>query len=83
MAVTKKDLLFWVGIITAIWFALWGMVWVYYVALVIAYPFGVASFLIWRNIRADLKARNRFIPVILLAGFIFSLLSLITLLIYN
>jgi hypothetical protein len=83
MKVTKNDLLFWTGIATAIWFAWTGMVWTYNAALIIAYPIGLASFFIWRHIKADNKPRNKFIPGILLVGLTLSLSVLVYLLIFD
>ena len=83
MTVSKKDILFWIGIITAIWFAWTGMVWTYNAALIIAYPIGLTSFLIWRNIKKENKARNKFIPRILVTGLTLSLLTLTYLLLFD
>ena len=83
MTVSKNDILFWTGIITAIWFAWTGMVWTYNAALIIAYPIGLTSFFIWRNIKTNNKARNKFIPIILVIGLTLSLLTLTYLLIFD
>jgi hypothetical protein len=83
MAISKKDILFWTGIVTAIWFAWTGMVWTYNAALLIAYPIGLISYLIWRNIRKDNYPRNKFIPRILLFGLTLSLSVLVYLLIFD
>ena len=83
MTVAKNDILFWTGIITAIWFAWTGMVWTYNAALIIAYPIGLTSFFIWRNIKRDNKARNKFISRILIIGLTLSLLTLTYLLLFD
>ncbi len=83
MKITNTDLLFCIAIITATWFALTGIVWTYYACLVIAYPFGLASFLIWRSIKKDGKSRNRFIPIILIIGLVLSISVLVYLLLFN
>jgi hypothetical protein len=80
---TKSNLLFWIGIITATWFALTGIAWAYYACLVIAYPFGLTSFLIWRSIKRDGKSRNKFIPIILIIGLVFSISVLLYLMLVD
>jgi nicotinamide riboside transporter PnuC len=83
MEIKKNDILFWIGIITSLWFAWTGMVWTYYACLVVAYPVGLVSFLIWQKIKTDNKPRNRFIPRILSVGLILSISVLIYLLIFD
>ncbi|MFT3680843.1 MAG: hypothetical protein QM791_11260 [Ferruginibacter sp.] len=83
MTVKKNDILFWTGIVTAVWFAWTGMVWTYWAALVIAYPVGLVSFFTWRKIKNDNRPRNKFIPGILVTGLILSVTVLIYLLIFD
>lgn len=83
MEVNYNNLLFGLGIITATWFLLNGIVWIYYFALIFAYPIGVISLLIWLKIRKDKKSRNKLIPTILLIGLISSLSTLIYLFIFD
>ncbi len=83
MKVTRNDVLFWLGILFALWFMLTGMVWVYFAALFVGYPFGLISFLFWRSIKKDGKKRNQVIPVLLLVGLAASLTALVFLLIWN
>ena len=83
MNASKTTILFWIGIVTAIWFAWTGMVWTYYACLIIAYPFGLTSFVIWRKIKRDGKSRNKFIPGILIVGLTLSISVLTYLLIFN
>lgn len=73
MKITKNDLLFILAVLFALWFSALGIIWVYWVALVCAYPLGIISFLIWRNIRKDGKKRNIAIPIILIIGLLSSL----------
>jgi hypothetical protein len=68
MGIKKNDLLFILATILAFWFAFTGIFWAYWFALIIAYPAGIASFFIWRNIKKDRKKRNMVIPVILVIG---------------
>lgn len=83
MRISKNDVLFYVALLCAIWFAWMGMVWTYWAALVVAYPFGLISFLIWRTLRRDNRKRNRVIPVLLSIGLVLSMLVLIYLLIWD
>jgi len=83
MKTKQNGILFWIGIVTAIWFALAGMVWAYWACLIIAYPVGLISYFIWRSIKSDNKQRNKFIPAILLIGLALSISVLIYLLIFG
>jgi hypothetical protein len=83
MIVTKNDILFWIGIVTGIWFAWTGTVWTYWAALIIAYPAGLASLLIWTKTKSEKKRRTKYIPIILAVGLIVSLSSLTYLLIFD
>lgn len=83
MKVNKNDILFLLGICFAIWFALTAMLWTYWIALIVAYPIGILSFIIWRIIRTENKPRTRFIPIILSFGVVLSLVVLVVLLIWN
>ena len=73
----KNNILFVLAIVFALWFAFTGIFWVYYIALFAAYPFGIASFFIWKNIKKDGRKRNTVIPVLLLIGLLCSLAMLI------
>jgi len=83
MTIKKEDLLFWLGILTAIWFAWTGMVWTYWAVLIIAYPIGAVSFLIWTKIKSENKPRTKYILIILGIGLILSISTLIYLLIFD
>lgn len=73
---TINNILFVLAIVFAFWFAVIGIFWVYWMALYIAYPFGVVSFFIWKNIKKDGRKWNTVIPVLLLIGLVFSLAML-------
>jgi uncharacterized lipoprotein NlpE involved in copper resistance len=77
MSSRKNDILFWVGIVTALWFAFAGVFWILPLALVYAYPIGLFSLLCWYIIRHQGKMRTRAIPTILVIGLISSLLALV------
>jgi hypothetical protein len=83
MTITKNDILFWTGILLALWFGLTGIAWTYWAALIIAYPAGLASFLIWRSIKSEKKRRTKIIPIILMVGLIVSLSTLTYFLIFD
>ncbi len=73
----KNNILFVLAIIFALWFAVTGIFWLFWIPLLISYPFGVASFFIWKNIKKDGRKRNTVIPVLLLIGLLCSLAMLI------
>jgi O-antigen/teichoic acid export membrane protein len=83
MIVRKNDILFFIGITTAIWFAWTGMVWTYAAALIIAYPVGLISLFIWTKIRNENRPRTKYIPIILLIGLTLSLSTLVYFLIFD
>jgi hypothetical protein len=83
MTLKKNDILFWTGIITAIWFAWTGMVWTYSAALIIAYPVGLTSFFIWLKVKNDNQPRNNYILRILIVGLILSISVLAYFLIFD
>jgi hypothetical protein len=71
--------LFILATITACWFAFTGVFWTYWIALFIAYPFGIVSFCIWKKIKADGRKRNIVIPIVLGVGLLSSLIALVLL----
>lgn len=81
MKVTKNDIFFIFSLISAIWFALIGIIWVYWIA-VIAYPFGGLSFFLLTRMKEE-SLRTKIIKVVLIVGLIASLSSLVFLLIYH
>jgi hypothetical protein len=48
MSFTKFDFNFIVALILAIWFSVAGMGWAYYAALIVGYPAGILSLILWR-----------------------------------
>lgn len=83
MKLSRNDILFFISLLLAVWFVLFGMIWMYWAALIIAYPAGLLSYLIFKAIRSDNKKRNKVIPIILAIGLILSVIVLIGLLITN
>jgi hypothetical protein len=81
--ITKSDVFFYASLVLALWFALAGMVWAYYAALFIAYPFGIISFILWRIIRKEGRKRIRILPIVLGTGLTLSLVALVSLLIWG
>lgn len=69
----KNDVLFLLGLIAAVWFALTAWIWAYYAALFISYPFGLIAFFIRRSLRNNEAPRNNIISGILISGLIFSI----------
>lgn len=83
MNIVKNDILFALGATSAVWFALTSMFWWYWLALIVAYPFGFAAFLIWLIIKQDNKKRNTIIPITLIIGTVLSLGMLLYIIIAN
>jgi 4-hydroxybenzoate polyprenyltransferase len=83
MSNDKNAVLFYISFILAVLFLIYGLVWVYFFALIFAYPLGLVSFIIWRKIKSDNKKRNSSISAVLIAGVVLSMLSLIITLIAN
>ncbi len=77
MKPTKNDMLFGIALLFALWFMACGIFWVYWFALIFAYPFGITSLAIWFCIQKDSRKRNRAIPIILIAGLLLSLAMLL------
>jgi hypothetical protein len=79
----RNTILFIIGVLCSLWFAVMGIYWVYFAALFIAYPVGLIGLLCWFLIRNENKKRTKAIPVILSIGVAVSLSVLIVLLITN
>lgn len=71
-----SNILFTLGVLLALCFALLGMLWAYYVALILAYPIGIVSLIIWFKVKNDNRTRNKLIIGILIIGFILSMAML-------
>ena len=82
MKINKSDLLFYTAILFAIWFSWAGMVWIYCAALILAYPIGIISLLIWLYLKKENRSRNKLIPRILSVGLLLSL-SVLTYHLFN
>ena len=74
---TKNDWIALVSFLLAIWFSLAGIVWVYGAAIMIAYPFGIISFILWQFFIDGEQKQSKVIPTILICGLILSLLVLL------
>ncbi len=74
MRLRKNELLFFAALMFALVFLLTGIFWIYWIALFIAYPSGLASFFLWRIVRKDGRKRNVLIPLLLLIGFLLSMI---------
>lgn len=80
----KNNVRFIVALLAAIWFALFAAVWAYLAALFIAFPAGIVSFILWRQLRkSDDRPFIRAIPIILIIGATISMAVLVYLLIYG
>ena len=83
MSVKKNDILFFIAIVAAIWFAISSAFWVYLFNVFLSFPFGLLSFLIWLYIRKDEKTRNKWVAGILIFGIVVSVISFVALVFYN
>nr|WP_315247105.1 hypothetical protein [uncultured Flavobacterium sp.] len=83
MKLNKNDILFYISLLLAVWFAWTGMIWTYNAALFISYPMGIISFILWRIIRNENTQRTKLIPIILTIGLILSLSVLLYLLMWD
>jgi len=83
MKLDKNDILFYISLFCAVWFALTGMIWTYNAALFISYPIGLTSFILWRSIKNEKKKRTRLLPIILTVGLTLSLSVLLYLLLFD
>lgn len=82
MKITKNDILFVCSLIFALWFAVVGIFWVYWIALFIAYPIGGLSILLLKMMKEH-SVRTNIIKIILLIGLVLSLGMLGYLLIFE
>lgn len=73
---TKDDWIALISFLFALWFSLAGIVWVYGAALIIAYPFGLISFILWRFFLGEKRKQSKIIPTILACGLLLSLMVL-------
>jgi hypothetical protein len=73
---TKNDWIALVSLLLAFWFLLAGTVWVWGAALIIAYPFGLISFFLWRFFLAGERKQSKLIPTILACGLLLSFMVL-------
>jgi ABC-type phosphate transport system permease subunit len=76
MARTKNDWIALVSLLLAFWFLLAGTIWVWGAALIIAYPFGFISLILWRFFLEGERKQSKLIPTILAAGCFLSLMVL-------
>lgn len=68
----------------SIWFLLLGWLWVYWLNVIIVFPFAILGFLFWRGGRhAEVKLLNKITGWILVAGLVSSIAFLVGLLTRN
>jgi hypothetical protein len=74
-----------ISLVCAIWFLLTGSVWVYFANLVISYPVGLLSFVLWNKCRKApfYHTLQKAVMYLLLAGSVISLISLLILVMFN
>ena len=73
-----------IGLLCAIWFLLFGWVWVYFANLIFVFPFAILGFFLWRKGRgAENKILNKVVGWMLLAGLVSSVGALIAFSLFN
>lgn len=83
MKFKNNDILFITALLFALWFSITGVIWVYWLNIIFAYPFGIVSFFIWKKIKKDGKKRNKIVLILLILGLIASLSALLLMLLFN
>jgi hypothetical protein len=81
----RNRIYFYLSLFFAIWFLVSSPAWTYMMNVVISFPFGIISFILWRT-GASLpgeEQRYRIIPKILIAGIGLAVLSLLVFLVTN
>lgn len=76
----KARTLYIISLIFGIWFLLFGWIWTYLANLVLAYPFGIAAFLLWWFAR-KLDPENRLNTIcirVILTALVLSILTFFT-----
>ncbi|MDP4761007.1 MAG: hypothetical protein NWR96_05175 [Crocinitomicaceae bacterium] len=73
---TKNDWIALISFLFALWFSLTGIIWVYGAALIMAYPFGLTSFILWRFFLHGEHRKSKLIPFILVCGLLLSFMVL-------
>lgn len=85
MKVTKGDVFYYPAMLLAIWFALSAGAWSYAANLIISFPFGVLSVILWaigRNVDVN-KPRYKRIPIIWAVGVLISTLTLLYFILFD
>jgi hypothetical protein len=73
MYTKKEQTLYWIAMVCAILFLLLGFIWIYWIALIVAYPLGLLSLILWLQLRTYNRKRNNIIVYLLIAGAIISI----------
>jgi predicted PurR-regulated permease PerM len=82
MSTTKNSVLYYIALVFAIWFAITGIFWPFLLALIIAYPFGLFSLLIWFYLKKVGDPRNKLVIKTLIIGLIISILAFLAMWLY-
>jgi hypothetical protein len=72
----RENLLYGTALGCAILFLLFGFIWIYWIALIVAYPLGSLSWALWLHLRKNNRKRNNIILYLLITGFVLSLCAL-------
>ncbi|MBX9852092.1 MAG: hypothetical protein K2X86_10070 [Cytophagaceae bacterium] len=73
------------ALLFGIWFLLTGWMWVYFINLLLSFPIGILAFFLWKKGKklAPQSKLNKAALMVLIAGVIASLTSLVILLMFN
>jgi len=73
----KATVLYYLTLISAIWFAISSMFWVYYLNLVFSFPVGIISFILWEKNNQTFKNtwKNKVVALFLALGVILAIVS--------
>lgn len=85
MKVTRWDIMFTISLVMAIWFVITGIIWYYLINVFISFPFGLLSWLLYRNGKKNDPNLTRYktISGVLTFGVITSLLALLLIMIFG
>lgn len=83
MKLKQSDYLYFLALLLAIWFAFIGIIWTYNAALILGWPAGFLSFLIWLKLRKEKRQRNKLLLGVLAIASLSSIGFLIGFLVTN
>ena len=75
---SKSNVYFYIALVCAIWFMVFSSSWMYWMCLVIAYPAGIVSYILWHIGRKQDERIQRYkiIMIILIVGLVLSIAAI-------